>query len=177
MRICRYVHRHQWTSESHCSSSVSRRKAATQRAYRRLTLVHIVNPCSCARSGTGVIRCTRHRAGRLPPHDPVYRPSGRALHPELPRPSRRKPSHSLGKHPAGRASELQRSFQPEGRQHRKSMQSCAKRRRLSTRPRTGRPFVGLHPPVTSFPGGRAGDFVASQEETQSPARQPRSDDA
>ena len=52
------------------------------RAYRRLTLVHIVNPCSFARSGTGVIRCTRHRAGRLSPHDPVYRPSGRALHPE-----------------------------------------------------------------------------------------------
>ena len=55
VRIWRYVHRHQWTSESHCSSSVSRRKAATQRAYRRLTLVHIVNPCSFARSGTGVI--------------------------------------------------------------------------------------------------------------------------
>ena len=54
VRIWRYVHRHQWTSESHCSSSVSRRKAATQRAYRRLTLVHIVNPCSFARSGTGV---------------------------------------------------------------------------------------------------------------------------
>ena len=104
VRIWRYVHRHQYKQCESCFCSVSRRKAATQRAYRRLTLVHIVNPCSCARSGTGVIRCTRHRAGRLPPHDPVYRPSGRALHPELPRPSRRRPSHSLGKHPVGRAS-------------------------------------------------------------------------
>ena len=67
-------------------------------------IADIVNAYSFARSGTGVIRCTRHRAGRLPPHDPVYRPSGRALHPELPRPSRRRPSHSLGKHPVGRAS-------------------------------------------------------------------------
>ena len=82
----------------------------------------------------------------------VCQPSGRALHPELPRPSRRKPSHSLGKHPAGRASELQRNFQPEGRQHRKPMKLCARWRRLLMWPRTGRCFVGLHPSVTSCPG-------------------------
>ena len=92
------------------------------------------------------------QGGQFSSTSSVCQPSGRALHPELPRPSRRKPSHSLGKHPAGRASELQRSFQPEGRQHRKPMKLCARWRRLLMWPRTGRCFVGLHPSVTSCPG-------------------------
>ena len=94
----------------------------------------------------------RHR--RMPPC-PRIQTAGllmRASHEEVPRPSRRKPSHSLGKHPAGCASELQRSFQPEGKQYRKPMKLCARWRRLLMWPRTGRCFVGLHPSVTSCPG-------------------------
>ena len=124
-------------------------------SLRQTLTADIVNTYSIARSGNGVnSNSLLHpvQGGYVTSATSVRLPSGRALHPGVPPDFEGYLLRSGVTSRVGRASELQRSFQPEGRQHRKAMKSCATRRRQPNGHAQAMNPIGLHSSATSFFG-------------------------